>query len=62
MGNERIKELLRAAFQVDSRVFQRESLAGKELSEQGICCWSGNDDQMHQSRHHYGAVGVISVT
>eukprot|EP00434_Breviolum_minutum_P007339 symbB.v1.2.006479.t1/scaffold361.1/size299464/2 len=34
----------------------------KELSDQGICCWSGNDDQMHQSRHKYGAVGVISVT
>eukprot|EP00435_Cladocopium_sp_Y103_P033992 s3431_g8.t1 len=34
----------------------------KELSDQGVCCWSGNDDQMHQSRHKYGAVGVISVT
>jgi len=34
----------------------------KELSSQGICCWSGNDDQMHHSRHKHGAVGVISVT
>ncbi|CAK9032240.1 4-hydroxy-tetrahydrodipicolinate synthase 2 [Durusdinium trenchii] len=34
----------------------------QELSDQGICCWSGNDDQMHQSRHKCGAVGVISVT
>eukprot|EP00439_Symbiodinium_sp_Y106_P044548 s923_g5.t1 len=28
----------------------------------GVCCWSGNDDQMHESRHQHGAVGVISVT
>jgi len=34
----------------------------KELADKGVCCWSGNDDQMHLSRHKYGAVGVISVT
>jgi len=34
----------------------------KEYADKGICCWSGNDDQMHLSRHKYGAVGVISVT
>jgi len=33
----------------------------KELTENGICCWTGNDDQMNISRHKYGAVGVISV-
>mmetsp|Transcript_36910 Transcript_36910/g.59466 ORF Transcript_36910/g.59466 Transcript_36910/m.59466 type:complete len:319 (-) Transcript_36910:159-1115(-) len=34
----------------------------KELTGKGICCWTGNDDQMHESRRKYGAVGVISVT
>jgi len=34
----------------------------KAYADQGVCCWSGNDDQMHESRHKYGAVGVISVT
>jgi 4-hydroxy-tetrahydrodipicolinate synthase len=34
----------------------------KELADQGVACWSGNDDQMHVSRRDYGAVGVISVT
>ncbi|MDT8446260.1 MAG: 4-hydroxy-tetrahydrodipicolinate synthase [bacterium] len=28
----------------------------------GIGCWSGNDDDCHQSRHQSGAYGVISVT
>lgn len=34
----------------------------KELSGQGVACWSGNDDQCHLSRHVHGGVGVISVT
>eukprot|EP00933_Yihiella_yeosuensis_P067615 TRINITY_DN72545_c0_g1_i1.p1 TRINITY_DN72545_c0_g1~~TRINITY_DN72545_c0_g1_i1.p1 ORF type:complete len:315 (+),score=86.12 TRINITY_DN72545_c0_g1_i1:67-1011(+) len=34
----------------------------KELADKGVLCWSGNDDQMHDSRHKYGAQGVISVT
>jgi len=34
----------------------------KELTDKGMLCWSGNDDQCHDSRHKYGAVGVISVT
>jgi len=34
----------------------------KLLSDQGIACWSGNDEQCHLSRHQYGAMGVISVT
>mmetsp|Transcript_104758 Transcript_104758/g.301170 ORF Transcript_104758/g.301170 Transcript_104758/m.301170 type:complete len:161 (+) Transcript_104758:1-483(+) len=33
-----------------------------ELSGKGIACWSGNDEQCHNDRHKYGAVGVISVT
>mmetsp|Transcript_41297 Transcript_41297/g.106772 ORF Transcript_41297/g.106772 Transcript_41297/m.106772 type:complete len:327 (+) Transcript_41297:46-1026(+) len=33
-----------------------------ELSGKGIACWSGNDEQCHDDRHKYGAVGVISVT
>lgn len=28
----------------------------------GISCWSGNDDQCHDSRHNYSAHGVVSVT
>ncbi len=31
-------------------------------SAQGICCWSGNDDEAHDARHDAGAVGVVSVT
>jgi 4-hydroxy-tetrahydrodipicolinate synthase len=34
----------------------------KELSDKGICCWSGNDEQAYECRHKYGGVGVISVT
>ncbi|CAM4190081.1 4-hydroxy-tetrahydrodipicolinate synthase [Pseudoalteromonas byunsanensis] len=28
---------------------------------QGIACWSGNDDEAHDSRHRYQSHGVISV-
>lgn len=34
----------------------------KLLSDKGIACWSGNDDQCYLGRHDYGGVGVISVT
>merc|ERR1711920_794226 len=34
----------------------------KLLSDQGVACWSGNDEQSHLARHAFGAVGVISVT
>lgn len=34
----------------------------KELSDNGIVCWSGNDDECYESRLLYGATGVISVT
>lgn len=34
----------------------------KELSDKGVACWSGNDEQSHISRHVHGGVGVISVT
>jgi 4-hydroxy-tetrahydrodipicolinate synthase len=34
----------------------------KLLSDQGIACWSGNDDECMLSRHAHGGVGVISVT
>jgi 4-hydroxy-tetrahydrodipicolinate synthase len=30
--------------------------------KQGIACWSGNDDESHDSRHIHGSHGVISVT
>jgi len=30
--------------------------------QQGIACWSGNDDECHDGRHHHGSHGVISVT
>ncbi|PWS54577.1 4-hydroxy-tetrahydrodipicolinate synthase [Pseudoalteromonas sp. meg-B1] len=30
--------------------------------QQGIACWSGNDDEAHDARHIYKAHGVISVT
>lgn len=39
--------------------------AGNERVEyytsKNISCWSGNDDQAHDARHHAGAVGVVSV-
>ena len=28
----------------------------------GVRCWSGNDDEAHESRHGAGGQGVISVT
>jgi len=34
----------------------------KELSDKGIACWSGNDDEAYEARHNFGAMGVISVT
>jgi 4-hydroxy-tetrahydrodipicolinate synthase len=30
--------------------------------QQGIACWSGNDDEAHEARHTYRSHGVISVT
>jgi len=30
--------------------------------QQGIACWSGNDDECFVGRHQYGSHGVISVT
>ena len=30
--------------------------------QQGIACWSGNDDEAHDARHTHKAHGVISVT
>jgi len=30
--------------------------------QQGIACWSGNDDESFVGRHQYGSHGVISVT
>jgi len=34
----------------------------KLLSDKGVACWSGNDEQCHESRHLHGGMGVISVT
>ena len=31
-------------------------------AEQGVRCWSGNDDEAHAARHEAGGQGVISVT
>lgn len=31
-------------------------------SQQGVVCWSGNDDEAHAGRHEFGARGVVSVT
>jgi len=30
--------------------------------QQGIACWSGNDDESYLGRHEFGSHGVISVT
>ncbi|WP_125557088.1 4-hydroxy-tetrahydrodipicolinate synthase [Pseudoalteromonas rubra] len=30
--------------------------------QKGVACWSGNDDQAHDSRHQHRSHGVISVT
>lgn len=30
--------------------------------QQGIACWSGNDNESHEGRHVHGSHGVISVT
>jgi len=34
----------------------------KCYTDKGISVWSGNDDECHDSRWKYGAIGVISVT
>ena len=34
----------------------------QNYANQGIRCWSGNDDEAHAARHEFGAQGVISVT
>ncbi|MBQ4833497.1 4-hydroxy-tetrahydrodipicolinate synthase [Pseudoalteromonas sp. MMG010] len=33
-----------------------------QYEQQGIACWSGNDDEAHDARHIHKAHGVISVT
>ena len=37
-----------------------ERIGGYE--EKGIACWSGNDDQCHDSKHNFDSHGVVSVT
>jgi 4-hydroxy-tetrahydrodipicolinate synthase len=34
----------------------------KAYTDQGLNCWTGNDDEAHGARHLAGASGVISVT
>lgn len=34
----------------------------KGYTDQGVVCWTGNDDEAHDARYEAGAVGVISVT
>ena len=34
----------------------------RHYEKQGIMCWTGNDDQSHDSKHIDNAHGVISVT
>jgi hypothetical protein len=34
----------------------------QNYANHGVRCWSGNDDEAHAGRHHFGAQGVISVT
>jgi len=34
----------------------------KAYSNEGLVCWTGNDDEAHDARYEAGAVGVISVT
>lgn len=34
----------------------------KAYADKGVTCWSGNDDEAHDSRHSYNSQGVISVT
>ena len=36
--------------------------AVQNYANQGIRCWSGNDDEAHAARHEFGGQGVISVT
>ena len=31
-------------------------------ANEGVRCWSGNDDEAHEGRHNFGSQGVISVT
>ncbi len=31
-------------------------------ANEGVRCWSGNDDEAHEGRHSFGSQGVISVT
>jgi 4-hydroxy-tetrahydrodipicolinate synthase len=34
----------------------------KQYTDNGVTCWTGNDDECHDARYDAGAVGVISVT
>jgi len=34
----------------------------KQYTDNGVTCWTGNDDECHDARYEAGAVGVISVT
>jgi hypothetical protein len=33
----------------------------RNYRDNGVLCWSGNDDEAHSGRHEYGGQGVISV-
>ena len=40
----------------------RKACASQGYANEGVRCWSGNDDEAHEARHSYGGQGVISVT
>lgn len=60
-----IKEHIIETFKGNSNLVGVKECAGNDRIEyyekKGIACWSGDDDQSHDSVHHAGGHGVVSV-
>ena len=40
----------------------KQSTLLQGYANEGVRCWTGNDDEAHEGRHSFGSQGVISVT
>lgn len=58
-------QVMEAIAQHKNMIGVKECMGSERIGhyeKNGIACWSGNDDQSHESRHQYSSHGVISVT
>ncbi len=64
-GQDLTPDIIEPLAELDNFVGVKECAGNDRIAyyeQKGIACWSGNDDESHDSRHLFGSHGVISVT